>query len=66
MLLKWGHSNGVNEMTQQIENALNAKGVITDVSVDGKYVEFNLNGVGYFGRVSRGKFISGSERRASY
>lgn len=53
-------------MTQQIENALNAKGFITDVVVDGKYVDFNLNGVAYFGRVARGKFVQNSERRAGY
>ena len=52
--------------TQQIETAMNAKGFVSDVCVDGKYVDFNINGVGYFGRISRGNFVAGSGRRAPY
>lgn len=53
-------------MQEQIEIALDAKGFVTDVTVEGKIVDFRLNGVWYFAKLSRGKFKQENMRRANY
>lgn len=53
-------------MVSQIESALNAKGFIDNVIIEGKTVEFDMNGVSYFAKLVRGKFNSDNMRRASY
>lgn len=52
-------------MTNQIAAALNvAEQFVTDVTVDGKNVEFRLNGVWYWAKLARGKFVEKNMRRA--
>ena len=53
-------------MLNQIETALNAKGFITNVEIDGKTVNFDMNGVSYFAKLVRGKFKAENMRRANY
>jgi hypothetical protein len=57
---------GEHAMKEQIEKALNAKGFVDNVVVDGKTVDFDLNGVAYFAKLVRGKFVQENMRRASY
>lgn len=52
-------------MTAQIATALHvAEKFVTDVTVDGKSVEFRLNGVWYWAKLSRGSFKPENMRRA--
>ena len=54
-------------MTAQIAAALNLnEAFITDVVVDGKTVDFRMNGVAYFAKLSRGKFSADNMRRAGW
>jgi hypothetical protein len=58
-------NKGVNDMTNQIAAALNvAAQFITNVKIEGKYVDFDLNGVGYWAKLSRGQFNPDNMRRA--
>lgn len=53
-------------MTNQIATALNLDPqFITDVSVEGKTVDFRLNGVWYYAKLSRGQFNADHMRRAA-
>jgi hypothetical protein len=55
------------DMAQQIATALSvAEQFITNVRVEGKTVDFDLNGVGYYAKLVRGQFKSENMRRASY
>jgi len=54
-------------MVNEIAKALSvAEQFVSNVKVEGKFVDFDLNGVGYFAKLARGKFVSESMRRASY
>lgn len=54
-------------MTAQIAKALNvAEEFITNVVVVGNDVDFDLNGVAYFAKLSRGKFNADTMRRAGW
>ena len=51
-------------MTAQIATALNLDAsFITDVTVDGKVVNFRLNGVWYWAKLVRGQFKTENMRR---
>lgn len=55
------------EMTNQIATALEVPAnLVTDVTVEGKMVDFRLNGVWYYAKLSRGQFKADNMRRASY
>lgn len=54
-------------MTAQIATALNLDAsFITNVVIEGKTVNFDMNGVAYFAKLVRGQFKVENMRRASF
>lgn len=51
-------------MKEQIEDAMNAKGFIENVTVYGGYVWFDMNGAEYSAKLVRGKFKADNVRRS--
>lgn len=54
-------------MIDQIAAATNTPTrFISEVSVEGHYANFKIDGVAYFAKMSRGKVLEQNVRRASY
>ena len=52
-------------MTREIATALNLnEAFITNVEIEDNFVNFDMNGVAYYAKLSRGKFKADNMRRA--